>query len=93
MTGSEQARHIWIKVDPHATHDWLLATIAHELQHAVEIVEHPDVVDATSVLRLYRDISFGKCRDGLSEACETKRALATERQVLEELFRTPSARR
>jgi hypothetical protein len=93
VTGSERARYIWIKVDPHATHNWLLATIAHELQHAVEIVEHPHVFDAASVRRLYRTISFGKCREGLSEECETERARATERQVLEELFRTPSARR
>jgi hypothetical protein len=93
VNGSERARHIWIKVDPHAIHDWLLATIAHELQHAVEIVEQSDVFDATSALRLYRKISLGKCREGLSEECETERAITTESRVLEELFRTPSAGR
>src|SRR5262245_34216688 len=51
-------RHIRIKVDPHTSHDVLIATVAHELQHAVEVVEHPDVIDATSLLRLYRQLAF-----------------------------------
>ena len=80
-------RHIRILVDPHTSHDVLIATVAHELQHAIEIIEHPDVIDAHSLLRLYRQLAFGRCRDGLSEECETERALATERNVLDELFR------
>jgi hypothetical protein len=79
VSGSWQARHIWITVDAHANENALLATIAHELQHAVEIAEHPDVYNAASVVRLYRRLAFGTCHDALSEECETERALATER--------------
>ena len=87
VNGSQRERHIRIKVDTHTSHEWLIATIAHELQHAVEIAEHPEVVDASATLKLYRQIAFGRCHEGLSEECETTRALATERQVLEELYR------
>jgi hypothetical protein len=79
VNGSRRERHIRINVDTHTSYDRLIATIAHELQHA-------DVVDASATLALYRQIAFGRCREGLSEECETRRALATERQVLEELY-------
>jgi hypothetical protein len=89
--GSLMERHIRIKVDPqHTTQFGLIATVAHELQHAVEIAEQPEVVDASGALKLYRQIALGQCRSGLSEECETKRALATERKVTEELFRYPA---
>lgn len=85
VNGSTRQRHIRIIVDPHTTHDRLIATVAHELQHAVEIAEHPDIIDGSSALAFYRRIALGRCHDGLSEECETTRALATERRVLEEL--------
>jgi hypothetical protein len=85
VNGSRRERHIRINVDTHASYDRLIATIAHELQHAVEIAEHPEVIDGSGVLTLYRRIAFGRCLAGLSEECETARALATERKVLEEL--------
>ena len=84
VNGSQRARHVSIKVDPHTTNDRLIATVAHELQHAVEIAEHPEVIDASSALALYRQIALGRCREGLRE-CETTRALVTEKKVLEEL--------
>ena len=85
VAGSLRERQIRIKVDPHMSHDWLIATIAHELQHAVEIAEHVEVTDGPGALRLYRQIAIGRCRDGLTEECETARALTTEKRILEEL--------
>ena len=94
MSGSERERHIRIRVDPqHTLKNRLIATVAHELQHAVEVVEHPDVFDPPGLLELYRTIAFGRCREGLSEECETARALATEKRVLEELSLAPDAKR
>ena len=58
----------------------------HELQHAVEIAERLVVTDAASALKLYRRIAFGRCRDGLSEECEPRRALDSEKTVLREPF-------
>jgi hypothetical protein len=69
-----------------------MATIAHELQHAVEIVREPDVVDAATALALYRRIGTGRCREGLSEECETEMAKRIETVVREELFRTAAPR-
>jgi hypothetical protein len=89
VEGTEQARHIRIKVDlRHGNEASLVGTIAHELQHAVEITERPEVTNASGLLRLYRSIAFGRCGKGLSDECETARALATERAVLLELDKT-----
>jgi hypothetical protein len=85
VNGTRRERHIRINVDTHTSHDALIATVAHELQHAVEIAEHPDVIDGSGVLELYRHIAVGRCRERLSEECETARALNTEKMVLEEL--------
>ena len=82
VSGSARARYIWIKIDPqHTIRDRLIAAIAHELQHAVEIAEEPDVTDASAVVSLYRRIAIGRCREGLSEECETERALEIEKIV------------
>jgi hypothetical protein len=89
VNGSAIERHIRISVDTRTSHNALIATMAHELQHAVEIAEHPEVINASGVLRLYRQIAFGRCREGLSEECETIRALATETKALNDLFAWP----
>src|SRR2546428_6289199 len=59
-------------------------TLFRSLQHAVEIAEEPDVFDAAGALRLFRRLGFGRCHEGLSEECETARALAMEKQRSEE---------
>jgi hypothetical protein len=38
--------------------DRLLAQIGHELQHAIEVAESPDVVDTVSLQRLYARIGY-----------------------------------
>jgi|RhiMetdeSRZDD1v2_1073273.scaffolds.fasta_scaffold292837_3 hypothetical protein len=85
--GSRAERQIRIKIDPaHTIRDGLIATIGHELQHAVEIAEHPDVFDGETAQRLFRRIGIGQCHEGLWNECETTRALETERRVLDELL-------
>jgi|KBSMisStandDraft_5_1062788.scaffolds.fasta_scaffold646345_2 hypothetical protein len=92
VNGSRRERQIRIHVDMHTSHDRLIATVAHELQHAVEIAEHPEVVDGSGALKLYRQLAVGRCREGLSEECETERARATEAKVLEELTHASTRR-
>src|ERR1700724_2790493 len=58
VNGSRRERHIRIIVDAHTSHDWLIATVAHELQHAVEIAEHPEVIDGSGALQFYRGIAL-----------------------------------
>ena len=36
--------------------DLLIATLGHELQHVVEVIEHPEVIDEASMVALYRRI-------------------------------------
>jgi hypothetical protein len=91
VEGDERQRHIRVKVNTRTTDDRLIATIAHELQHALEIAREPAVVNSEKALQLYRKIATGKCRQGLSEECETDAALQVEAKVSDELARTPRA--
>lgn len=61
-------------------HDWA-ALLGHELQHAVEIAEHPDVRDDEGVRRLYASIGHQYGIDNY----ETDAAVTIERRVREEL--------
>lgn len=92
VEGDHTHRHIRILIDNRTTDYRLMATIAHELQHAVEIIREPGAVDGKTTMALYRRIGKGKCATGQSEKCETEGALATERTVLEELHRAPGLR-
>ena len=89
VDGDARQRHIRIKVNTQTTNDRLIATIAHELQHAVEIAREVDVTNSEQALALYRRISTGRCAEGLSDLCETDAALAVERQVQQELKAVP----
>jgi hypothetical protein len=40
------------------THDDLLALIGHELQHALEVLEHPEVIDVPTMEAMYRKIGI-----------------------------------
>lgn len=85
VEGDTRQRHIRIKVNTQTTNDRLIATIAHELQHAVEIAREVNVTNSEQALALYRRIATGRCAEGLSDLCETDAALAVERRVLQEL--------
>ena len=65
-------------------YDGLIAQIAHELQHAVEIIRS-GAANQDEVMTLYRRIAIGECAKGRSDRCETEAALAVERRVLDEL--------
>ena len=85
----ERWRHIRIKVNTRTTDNRLIATIAHELHHALEIAREPDVTSSELTLALYRRIGMGRCREGLDEKCETEAALQIEHRVNDELARAP----
>ena len=87
VTGDEHTRLIRIKVNTRTTDNRLIATIAHELWHALEIMNEPAATDPGGVLALYRRIGIGACREGLSDRCETEAARALESRVEAELAR------
>jgi len=63
-------------------HDQLLALIAHELRHALEVIEHDEVVDLPTMEAMYARI--GVPMAGLS-GHETSAARAAGASVLDEL--------
>jgi hypothetical protein len=62
--------------------DRLVAQIAHELQHAVEIANNPDVASARSLENLYRRIGI---RRGNQSAYESSAAIEAGERALAEL--------
>jgi hypothetical protein len=56
MTRAGEYRYVRASIRPDLTFDQMIATIAHELQHAVEVIEDETVVDEKTLVELYRRI-------------------------------------
>ena len=56
MTQAGGYRYLRASISPDLTPDQMIATIAHELQHAVEVIEDETVNDEKSLVALYRRI-------------------------------------
>jgi hypothetical protein len=69
-----------------------LSTLAHELQHAVEIAERPDIVDEASLVRAYAQFGqpVGSNASGTRCRVDSDAAVAVGKRVWREAF---SARR
>jgi hypothetical protein len=78
-------RYVTIELTPRLIRRDVVAMFGHELQHAVEIAEGPEIVDVESVVALYRRIGSVVSIDG--RAFESDAAIAVERRVLLELIR------
>jgi len=70
----------------------LVVSVAHELQHAVEIAETPAIVDGRSLAREYTRIGFSNRLIPWATTFDTRAAIDVGEQVLREL-RSASARR
>ena len=75
-------RYLRIQVAPHGTDEDMIATIAHELQHAVEVAESPEVRDEPGLIALYKRI--GRIAGG-RHAFDTSAARDAGRAVRSEL--------
>jgi hypothetical protein len=64
-----------------------ISVMAHELQHALEVAEAPEVTDAASLVDLFRRIGYVKAESGRGIAYETKAARGVGDRVAEELRR------
>jgi hypothetical protein len=76
-------RYLQVMVDLLGAEDRVLSVIAHELQHAVEVAEAPEVRDDTSVTRLFAraHINF-HCGE---DCFETEAAIDVQYNVIGEL--------
>lgn len=59
----------------------LVAIVAHELQHALEIASAPSVVDERSFVRLFRRIGFPTCLSPSPDQFETPAAVEAGQRV------------
>jgi hypothetical protein len=89
MTKAGDYRYVRASISPDLTHDQMIATLAHELQHAVEVVDDPNVISENTLVALYRRI--GRPNGNLSTtAWETEAAQETGYQVRRELISVPA---
>jgi len=63
---------------------WLVALLAHELQHVVEVADHPEARDRQSVAAMFELISI-KSACAESDCAETKAAQDVQNAVNDEL--------
>ena len=66
--------------------DELVALVGHELQHLIEVVEAPAVVDPETYHDLYRAIGYPSCR--LRRCYDTREAVLAGQRILTELNAT-----
>ena len=82
----EGRRYLRVLVSYKGRHpDNVIATIAHELQHVVEVTEASAITDTTAIQELFRAIGTIRLRDAYQTAYETDRALAVGARVQREL--------
>jgi hypothetical protein len=92
LEGSHGDRYLRVVLSADARrcdHDQLLALIAHELRHALEVLDHPEIVNAAGMEALYRRI--GTPETGGLMGYETSTARAAGSAVMSELT-TPRPR-
>lgn len=56
MTRAGDYRYVRASISTELTFDQMIATLAHELQHAVEVIDDPNVIDEKSLVALYKRI-------------------------------------
>jgi len=67
-----------------------MATLAHELQHALEIAGEPSVVDVPSLMRFYTRIGSALQPMGVTMTFETRAAATTGARARHELLASPT---
>jgi hypothetical protein len=90
MTRAGDYRYVRASIAPDLTFDQTIASVAHELHHAVEVIEDPAVIDEKSLVELYRRIGLPSRAAGPS-GWETLAAQRTGSQVRRELVAVPTA--
>ena len=90
MTKAGNFRYLKATLNLEQTADQMIATLAHELQHALEVSADLDVTDQRSMLALYKRIGRPSY-SGLVEAWETQAAQDAGFRVRRELLSAATA--
>jgi len=86
MTSRGGVRYLHVTLDPHRSLAVVVAQLAHELHHATEVANRPEVVDDRTLSSLYGEIGF-ECRDRIIGQCwETEAAKDSERLVQQQVM-------
>ena len=85
ITKAGNFRYLRATLNVEQTANQMIATLAHELQHALEVSADPDVGDQRSLLALYKRIGRPS-QSGLAEAWDTEAAQDAGLQVRRELL-------
>src|SRR5262249_48617155 len=80
-----KSRWVQVLVNPRRPTNEILAMIGHELQHAVEIGENPNVVDQATMTELYVRIGTRSCRNTARACYETAEGQGTGGTIFREL--------
>jgi hypothetical protein len=79
------ARRLFVFMTPREPLRSVVSQLAHELQHAIEIVAQPAVVDDETLRALYTRIGFQNCAGQALQCWETDTALRVESDVISEI--------
>ena len=90
MTRAGEFRYVRASIAPDVPFDQMIAAVAHELHHAVEVIEDASVVDEKSLVEMYRKIGLPSRAAGPS-GWETVAAQRTGTQVRRELVAMPTS--
>lgn len=91
---TDHARYLWIRVQPMVHRIDLASTLAHELQHALEVLQQPSIRQHHDLLQFYRSPdarAFGSSAQGTFASYETAAAIAIGATVRMELAATAAA--
>ena len=90
LTGVSTAgvyRMLWVTIDTRRVDSELIASIGHELQHAIEILSNPDVRDTTAMYMFYsrfaRRVGTGRGAWETNAAMKVGNTVRTEIQAFE----------
>lgn len=90
MARTAHLRYVRIEISASLSPNQIIATLAHELQHVVEVIDEPAVVDEPSLVELYRRIGLPS-RATASAGWETLAAQEAGHRVRRELVASTSA--
>lgn len=90
MTRAGDFRYVRASISPEMLFDQMIATVAHELQHAVEVIGDASVIDEKSLTALYRRIGH-ESQASVPAGWETVAAQEAGWQVRRELVSVPAA--
>jgi hypothetical protein len=85
VTSANNFRFVRIAIDCTLSDRWQTVLLAHELEHALEIGRHPDVVDVEAMESLYEEIGYPTSIDRGTRHFETEAAIDVQRAVDREL--------